>query len=50
MNERVAKLRKRSVETRPYISTERAELITQFYKSSVPAQESVVVTRALAFK
>ena len=50
MNERVAKLRKQSVETRPYISTERAELITRFYKSGVPAQESVVVTRALAFK
>jgi len=50
MNQRVEKLRRQSVETRPYISIERAKLITDFYKSDVPATESVVVTRALAFK
>jgi len=50
MNPRVAKLRKQSVETRPYISTERAELITEFYKTDIPARESVVVCRALSFK
>jgi formate C-acetyltransferase len=50
MNERVAKLRKQSVETKPYISTERAELITEFYQSDIPARESAVVCRALAFK
>ncbi len=50
MNERVAKLRKESVETKPYISTERAELMTEFYKSDVPMRESVPVCRALAFK
>ncbi len=50
MNERITKLRKQSVETRPYISTERARLITEFYKSDVPACNSVVVTRALSFK
>jgi trans-4-hydroxy-L-proline dehydratase len=50
MNERVSKLRKQSVETRPYISTERAELLTEFYKSDIPLRESVVVTRALSFK
>ncbi len=50
MNQRVARLRKQSVETRPYISTERAELITEFYKTDIPARGSVVVTRALAFK
>jgi formate C-acetyltransferase len=50
MNERVAKLRKQSVETRPYISTERAELLTEFYKSDIPLRESVPVTRALSFK
>ena len=50
MNERVAKLRKQSVETRPYISTERAELVTEFYKTDTPARNSVVVTRALCFK
>ncbi|MCP4611995.1 MAG: glycyl radical protein [Planctomycetes bacterium] len=50
MNERVAKLRKQSVETRPYISTERAELLTEFYKSDIPQQKSVPVARALSFK
>ncbi len=50
MNQRVANLRKQSVETRPYISSERAELVTEFYKSDIPAKESVVVTRALCFK
>ena len=50
MNERVAKLRKQSVETKPYISTERAELITEFYKSDIPLRESVPVCRALSFK
>ncbi len=48
MNERVAKLRKQSVETRPYISTERAELMTEFYQSDVPLRVSVPVCRALA--
>lgn len=50
MNERVAKLRTQSVQTRPYISTERAELITRFYTSGVPDRHSVPVARALAFK
>ena len=50
MNERVKKLRKESVETRPYISAERAELITEFYQSDIPYRHSVVVCRALSFK
>jgi len=50
MNERVAKLRTQSVEIRPYISTERAELMTEFYKSDIPQRESVPVCRALSFK
>ncbi|MHC4203710.1 MAG: pyruvate formate lyase family protein, partial [Planctomycetota bacterium] len=50
MNERVKKLRKESVETRPYISTERAELVTDFYRSDIPRKTSVVVCRALSFK
>jgi pyruvate formate-lyase/glycerol dehydratase family glycyl radical enzyme len=50
MNQRIDRLRKQSVETRPYISTERAELITDFYESDIPLRHSVVVTRALAFK
>ena len=50
MNERVAKLREQSVSTRPYISTGRAELLTEFYKSDVFLRESVPVGRALAFR
>jgi formate C-acetyltransferase len=50
MSERVAKLRQQSVETKPYISAERAELMTDFYQGDVPMRESVPVCRALAFK
>jgi pyruvate formate-lyase/glycerol dehydratase family glycyl radical enzyme len=50
MNERVAKLKKQSVEIRPYISTERAELMTDFYQSDIPQRESVAVCRAMSFK
>jgi len=50
MNERVAKLRKQSVDTKPYISTERAELMTDFYKSDIPARVSAPLCRALSFK
>lgn len=50
MNDRVRRLRELSVETRPYLSTERAELITAFYKSDVPRQVSAAVCRAMSFK
>jgi len=50
MNERVARLRTQSVETRPYISAERAELITEFYQSDEPMRVSTPVCRAKAFK
>ncbi|MEN6307586.1 MAG: trans-4-hydroxy-L-proline dehydratase [Anaerohalosphaeraceae bacterium] len=50
MNERVKRLREQSVNTRPYISSERAELMTAFYKSDIPMQVSTPVTRGLAFK
>jgi pyruvate formate-lyase/glycerol dehydratase family glycyl radical enzyme len=50
MNNRVARLRQQSVETKPYISTERAELITEFYQSDIPQSVSVPVCRALSFK
>lgn len=46
---RVQQLREKSVTAKPYISTERAELITDFY-SNVPDTVSVPVARALAFK
>jgi len=50
MNERVARLRMQSVEAKPFISTERAELITAFYQSDIPTQVSTPVCRAMAFK
>ncbi|MEN6427464.1 MAG: trans-4-hydroxy-L-proline dehydratase [Phycisphaerales bacterium] len=50
MNQRVARLRQQSVETKPSISAERAELITEFYQGDIPMRESVPVCRALAFK
>ena len=50
MNERVKRLRTQSVETRPYLSAERAVLMTEFYQSDVPRKVSVPVCRALAFR
>jgi len=50
MNERVKRLRTQSVETRPYISSERAELVTAFYKSGEIEKVSVPVGRALALR
>ena len=48
MNNRVRKLRQDSLGTKPRISTERAELMTDFYeRSSEPASP---IRRALAFK
>ena len=50
MNDRVAKLRQQSIEARPSISSERAELMTDFDRGDIPMRESVPVCRALAFK
>ncbi|MBP7052062.1 MAG: glycyl radical protein [Phycisphaerae bacterium] len=50
MNERVARLRQQSIDTKPSISAERAEMMTAFYQSDVPMRESVPVCRALALK
>jgi len=50
MNERVKQLRQQSVEARPTLSAERAQLVTKFYRSGVPGRHSVPVTRALAFQ
>ncbi|MBU7014548.1 MAG: glycyl radical protein [Theionarchaea archaeon] len=49
LSERVRRLREQSITTRPYISAERAELLTDFYMNE-PGIQSVPVTRALAFK
>ncbi|KUO53247.1 MAG: glycyl radical enzyme [Desulfitibacter sp. BRH_c19] len=48
MNQRVFKLHQQSLDAVPCISTERAELITNFYKNDVSI--SVPVRRALSFK
>ncbi|MHA2395462.1 MAG: trans-4-hydroxy-L-proline dehydratase [Candidatus Thorarchaeota archaeon] len=48
--DRVKRLRKQSVGTKPYISTERAELLTDFYQSGGADMVSTPVARALAFK
>jgi pyruvate formate-lyase/glycerol dehydratase family glycyl radical enzyme len=49
MTERVARLRQQSLEAVPTISTERAELMTEFYRQHT-ALTSAPVRRALAFQ
>lgn len=49
-SERVKLLRNQSISTKPYISTERAELLTDFYQSGGADLVSTPVARALAFK
>ncbi|HZP01136.1 MAG TPA: trans-4-hydroxy-L-proline dehydratase [Terriglobia bacterium] len=48
MNERVARLRQESLETAPWLSIERAKLITEFYRNCRVA--SVPMQRALALR
>ena len=48
MTERVARLRRQSLEARPSLSTERAQILTEFYRCAPAA--SVPVTRALSFR
>jgi formate C-acetyltransferase len=50
MTERIRRLREKSLNARPFISPERAILLTEFYKSGVPGRVSVPVARALAFR
>lgn len=51
MTDRVARLRRESLEAKPCISTERAELVTAFYQSpACAAAASAPVRRALAFR
>jgi len=46
---RVARLRQQSLEAKPYISTERAELLTEFYRQN-RGLTSAPLRRALAFR
>jgi formate C-acetyltransferase len=50
MNDRVKRLREQSIITKPYITPERAILITEFYKSNIASRSSAPVKRALALK
>ncbi|MBI9018294.1 MAG: glycyl radical protein [Phycisphaerae bacterium] len=50
MNKRIEKLRSQSVDAKPFISSERAELITEFYQSGIAMEVSTPVARAMAFK
>ncbi len=49
-SERIQRLREQSVNTEPYISTERAELITDFYQSGAADNLSTPMTRAMSLK
>lgn len=48
INNRIKKLRKQSIEARETISTERAKLLTEFYKNSI--DKSIPIKRANAFE
>jgi pyruvate formate-lyase/glycerol dehydratase family glycyl radical enzyme len=50
LSERVKHLREQSVSTKPYISIERASLLTDFYQSGATNTVSTPIARALAFK
>jgi pyruvate formate-lyase/glycerol dehydratase family glycyl radical enzyme len=50
MNERIAKLREKSLSIKPYVSAERACLITDFYEKGIADRVSIPVARALAFE
>jgi len=46
MTDRVAELRRRSLETKPWLSIERAALLTAFYRNAEPAPPPVLRARA----
>jgi len=50
INERIKKMRTDCVEKKVVISTERAELITEFYKQNENSRHPTSIQRALAFK
>jgi formate C-acetyltransferase len=51
MSERVARLRQQSLDAVPTLSTERAELLTEFYRQDLgPEAASAPVRRAMAFR
>lgn len=50
MNVRIKNLREQSLNAKPYISIERAKLLTEFYKSGKVEKVSTPVARAMAFE
>ena len=50
MNDRIKKLRQQSLDAIPTLSHERAQLLTEFYRSGEAQKHSVPVARALSFK
>jgi len=50
MNERIERLRQSSLEAKPSLSSERAVLMTEFYKKTSNATMSAPMKRALAFR
>ncbi len=50
MNQRIARLREKSLNTKPYITPERALLLTEFYQENNDPTLSPAVKRALAFR
>jgi formate C-acetyltransferase len=50
MNERIRKLREQSLKAVPSMTSERAKLITEFFKSDAAARVSIPLQRGLAFK
>jgi len=50
VNKRVKHLREESIKTRPFITAERAVLITKFHESNIAGGVSTPVRRALGFK
>ncbi|MHA1989937.1 MAG: trans-4-hydroxy-L-proline dehydratase [Candidatus Hodarchaeales archaeon] len=50
MTDRIKKLREQSVEAKPFLSHERAKILTDFYKSGQFERHSIPVGRALALK
>ena len=50
LSERIKKLREESVSAKPSISSERAELITEFYQKQESRIQSIPLQRAMAIK
>jgi formate C-acetyltransferase len=50
MNKRITALHKQSIETKPYINSERAELLTDFYQRQTTLEVAPPVLRGMALK